>query len=638
MGVFALAVSIKLINTQIINGDKWREKAEETVIRNMNIPASRGNIYASDGNLLATSMPVYDIWMDPYTVEDGLFNDSVAKLSKGLASLFADKSARDYEQYLRKKRNEGNRYVKLQKGISYLELQKLKSLAIFNQGKYKGGLIYEQRNIRKKPLGKIAERTIGYSYSGGVGLEGSYDNELKGKDGRRLKQKISDGIWKPLNDNNQIEPIDGSDIVSTIDTRIQDVAHFSLLKYLERYEADHGCAIVMEVATGEIKAVVNLGRTDEGKYYEKRNYAVYDRTEPGSTFKLASVIRLLEDGLADTSDRVDTENGTYKFYDQVVRDSRKGGYGIISLREAFEVSSNVGIARMVNDAYGKNPSKFVDGLYKMGLHKPLGVKIKGEQTPIIPKPSDRRWSGVTLPWMSYGYEVSMTPLQVLTFYNAIANNGQVVKPHFVKEIRKRGKTIRSFEPEIINPSICSQQTINQVKVMMEGVVLRGTATNIRSSKITMAGKTGTCQLNYWKKDEEKEYQASFAGYFPADNPKYSCIVVVNKPNPEIGYYGSHCAAPVFSEIAHKIYVSTPAPQEIKMNAKNLAQKMGPIKEIETSKNTMPNLTGLPLMDAIPLLENMGIKVKTVGEGKIKKQAPKAGEAIKPYTTVYLQLG
>lgn len=660
-------ILVKLVTIQYVEGAELRAKARATSIKPMVVEASRGNIYASDGSLLATSMPIYELRMDLKTVGKELFEEGLSGLAQGLSEIFGDRSAKSYEQYLRSNRN--SRYLLIQKNVNFLELQQVKALPIYNRGRYKGGLIYEQRNSREMPLGKLAERTIGYDRNGiRVGLEGAFSSELAGRSGKRLKQKIKRGVWKPLDDKNAIDPIDGFDVVSTIDPRVQDIAHHALLRQLERTSADHGCIVVMEVKTGEIKAIANLGRTELGTYFEKYNYALGESTEPGSTFKLMSMIALLEEGKVDTGQAVATGNGVYEFYGSKMRDSHRGGYGTLSLAGVFEHSSNIGIAKVVTDVYAKKPQRFVDRLYRMGLHEGLNLDLPGEPLPTIKSPKSNNWSLTTLPWMSTGYEISMTPLQILAFYNAVANNGKMIKPLFVKEILKRGKPVKTFKTEVLNPAICSQSTLKKVKGLLEGVVLRGTASNIRSQRFTAAGKTGTCVLNYWKKEDSKQYQASFVGYFPADNPQYSCIVVVNKPDKSVGYYGSNVAAPAFHEVANKMYAETPQqlPQEdlgpLDVQAKGLLADAGALFDLyglpkpeQSSWATfsfgekgwdlqpmvvdqeVPDVRGMELMDALYLLENLGLEVKVSGKGKVSRQSIKPGTALTYYKSISLVL-
>jgi len=417
--------------------------------------------------------------MDAVTISDDAFEAGIKDLSIALSDMLG-KSAGYYENKIRKARVNKNRYLFITRNLSYNDYQRLKKFPIFKLGTYRGGLIMEQRTVREHPIGKIAERAVGYDdYRGRVGIEGSFYEFLRGKKGKRLKQKIAKGQWKPLNDNNEIEPIDGKDIITTIDLKIQDVAHHALLAQLGKFEADHGSVVVMETKTGEIKAISNLGRTSEGTYFEQRNYAIYESHEPGSTFKLMGMVVALEDKVIDTSDIIDTEKGVIRFHGKPVRDSHHGGYGEISAARVFEVSSNVGIVKIIDENYKDHPEKFIQGLDRMMVGQKIGLPIKGEGQPKIPNPKDKTsWNGLSLPWMAYGYGVSFTPLQTLTFYNAIANNGEMVRPRFVKEIRAQSNVVTRFEKEIMHPQICSQETIDKVKEMMLNVVKRGTADNI----------------------------------------------------------------------------------------------------------------------------------------------------------------
>lgn len=630
VGVF---IAVKLVYTYAAEGPALRAQAEKEVLKKVTIPADRGNIYSSDGKLLATSMPMYDVYMDPTTSSDETFNEGVSQLSDHLGRVFPKRTAAQWKHFLVNARGASDRFVVLGKDVTFTQLQAMKQWPIFEKGKYKGGLIYDSKSFRKMPLGKLAERTIGYDGDRNqAGLEGAFSSYLKGIDGQRLKQKISNSNWKPLNDASEVEPINGYDVVTTIDTRIQDVAHRALLAQLEKFEADHGSVVVMEVKTGKIKAISNLGRTEEGKYYEKRNYAIWETTEPGSTFKLASLMVALEDGVVDTADMVDTENGIYTIYGKKVKDSNvkngHGGYGVINVAEAFRKSSNVGIVKAVYPHYKDNPKPFIDHLYTMGLNKPLGMEIKGEGVPKIPTPSDATWSGISLPWISFGYEISMTPLQVLSLYNAVANDGVMVKPLLVESVNDQGQPIEVMETEVINPAICSKETLSKLQVLLKGVVDKGTAKNIKTPIYTMAGKTGTCQLNYWTGN--RDYQASFAGYFPAENPVYSCIVVINKPNPNKGYYGSTVAAPVFRAVADEVFLTTPVEKEVE--PLQIAHS-----EIQWTSETLPDMRGMSAQDAVSALENKGYKVVLQGKGMVASHHPKPGSAIKPNDIVTLRL-
>ena len=639
MFLFGIAIAYKLVQIEFVKGDEYRALAEQGTVKTFKIAANRGSVYTSDGSLLATSVSKFDVRMDAVTVSDEDFENGIKGLSKSLSQMLG-KSPGYYENKIRKARANKNRYLFITRNLSYNDYQELKKYPIFKLGTYRGGFIVEQRTVREHPIGKIAERAVGYDdYRGRVGIEGSFYEFLRGKKGQRLKQKIAKGQWKPLNDNNEIEPIDGKDIITTIDLNIQDVAHHALLAQLEKFNADHGSVVVMETKTGEIKAISNLGRTSKGTYFEQRNYAIYESHEPGSTFKLMSMVVALEDKVIDTSQIVDTEKGVIKFHGRSVRDSHEGGYGKISVARVFEVSSNVGIVKIINEHYEKDPNKFIEGLKRMNVGKKLGLPIKGEGKPIIPDPKNKKtWNGLSLPWMAYGYGVSFTPLQTLTFYNAIANNGEMIKPRFVKEIRTQSNVITKFEKEVINPKICSDETIDKVKDMMLNVVKRGTADNIYDENFSMAGKTGTCQTEYWTGNTQ--YISSFVGYFPADKPKYSCIVVIHKPEKKIGYYGNIVAAPVFKQIARKIYTNTPVQDEVQFTSElvNMNRSYDNYyKKVNASHKTVPNVKNMPGMDAISLLENLGFKVNFKGIGKVISQSIKPGSELKKGKTIILEL-
>jgi len=638
MFLFALGITYKLVDIQIIKGPEYRKKAEARTIQEFEIFANRGNVYTSDGSLLATSVSKFDILMDVFTVDEQVFNDSVHDLSKNLSQMLG-KSTDYYENYLRKARSAKKRYLPITKNLGYNQYQRIKSFPIFNLGTYRGGFIAEQRTVREHPIGKIAERAVGYDdYRGRVGIEGNFYHLIKGQNGKRLKQRIAKGQWRPLNDNNEVEPVDGKDIITTIDLNIQDIAHHALLEQLEHFEAEHGSVVVMETKTGEVKAIANLGRNREGKYYERRNYAIGDSHEPGSTFKLMSMIVAMEDKVIDTADVVDTGDGKYKVYDRTVKDSHRGGYGKISAARSLEVSSNVGIVKIIEKGYNNQPQKFIDGLKRMEVGYALDLPIKGEGIPTLPDPSDKEhWYGTSLAWMTHGYGVSMTPMQTLAFYNAIANDGEMVKPRFIKEIREKDRVIESFQKQVINPKICSQETIDKVQEILKNVVKRGTATNIYNPNYELAGKTGTCQAEYWTGNTQ--YISSFAGYFPADNPQYSCIVVIHKPNKEIGYYGADVAGPVFKKVAHKIYTKTPIVDQLSISAiptiENHYEKYNSVAQPEA--DVIPNVISMSGMDAVALLENLGLTVKFKGVGNVSSQSIKAGSTIDKNATIYLTL-
>lgn len=647
--LFAAAVVVKLVSIQMVHGDKYKALAEQRTEKMFTIAPNRGNLYSDDGSLLATSVSRYTVRFDAVTVRDKDFEAQVKPLADALSELL-HKPSSHYEQVLRKARANKHRYALIARNLDYSDYIQLKHFPLFNLGPYKGGLIVEQRTVREHPLGKIAERSVGYErfdengYATRVGLEGAFGQYLRGVEGKRLKQKIAKGQWKPIGLDNIIEPKDGYDVVSTIDINIQDIAHHALLDQLEKYKADHGCVIVMETASGEIKAISNLGRTEDGKYYERLNYAIGESHEPGSTFKLMSLVAALEDKVVDTATVIDTENGRWRLYDRIVRDSREGGYGKISVARAFEVSSNTAFAKLIHHGYKEQPARYVNRLMGMGLGNELGMPIKGEGQPVIRFPGDKGWSGISLAWMSHGYEVSLTPLQTLAFYNAIANDGELVKPRLIKEVREWDQTIHSFSKEVINPAICSRETAAQVKQLLTNVVEKphGTGHRLYSPNFSMAGKTGTAQKNYVARDPDKlAYISTFAGYFPAEDPKYSCIVVIHEPDKSVGYYGADVSGPVFKSVARKIYANNPLIDEVKS-----LEPQNPVLEeayeqyysyARQKYEQVPDVKGMSGMDAISILENLGLEVEVKGNGKVRKQSISKGTDLRKVKKIVLEL-
>ncbi len=680
--VFGLLILGKALKLQLFEKDIWA-KQENSTIKHKEIMPNRGNIYSSDGRLLAVSLPFYEIRMDfrseSFTQE--IFDQGIDDLAKSLSNLFQDRHWSTYKRALVRARKAGERYYLVKRNVNYTQLQKVKDFPIYKLGPYKGGVIYVQQNKRVRPYGMLAARTVGYTMSGNqrsvVGLEGAFEKELRGVEGYRLERKVRGDIWMPVKDAGQIDPRDGYDVISTIDVDLQDVAENALNEQLMRHGADHGSVVVMEVSTGKVRAIANLSRQDDGSYAEEYNYAIGASTEPGSTFKLASVIALLEDGMVGPDDIVDTKNGVVHYYGQKMEDSGGKGLGKITVKRAFEKSSNVGISLLVNKHYAKNPERFVNRLYEMGLNQKLGVSIKGEGRPDIRYPDSELWSGVSLPWMSIGYEVSLTPLQILAFYNAIANDGALVKPRFAESLRFHGKVLRYFDTEVLNNRICSKETLEIVRSMMEGVVEEGTARNLANSHYAIAGKTGTTQISLRNTGYSKAlHQASFVGYFPADSPRYSCIVVVNAPSKSI-YYGNLVAGPIFREIADRIYVreydlhpveestleaTVQAPYSKSGRAKAIAQVFSyldmPLKEaanagewvstrrsesgVELRKRSIPvalvpNVEDMGLADAVYLLEKSGLLVEARGRGTVVQQSLPPGKKARAGQTIRLQM-
>ncbi len=684
--LFGLAILGRVLYLQLVEGEKWSKKQQTLTLKAFTIDPNRGNIYDAGYRLLATSVPYYDIRMDLHSsaLSPDVFNRDIDALSRQLSNLFRDKSPVRYKNDLLTARRKGERYYLIKRQVTYEQLKALKTFPIFRLGRFKGGFIAIQHNKRILPHQELAARTIGYLTRGAsgnvVGIEGAYDHYLSGITGVRHMQKLSGNVWMPVNDKNEVEPRDGDDIITTLDINIQDVAHNALLRQLVRHDAHHGTAVLMEVETGDIIAIVNLEKDKNGHYRELYNYAIGESTEPGSTFKLPALMVALEDGVIDLDDTIDTGSGAITFYDKTIRDSREGGYGRISLKEVFEVSSNVGVAKCITEHYSGREKEFINRLYSMNLSQKLGTEIKGEGIPEIKYPGDKLWSGISLPMMSHGYEVRMTPLQILTFYNAIANNGKMVRPRFVKEIRSHGKLVKRIHTEVINPSISSASTIRKAREMLEGVVENGTARNLENKLYKIAGKTGTAQIakenTGYGSFADIQYQASFVGYFPADQPMYSCIVVVNAPAKWV-YYGNLVAGPVFKEISDKVFATslglshTTSPEEILArelpyskngNFEDLCRiikdlNLGPEPDPEISdwvitestdsailtralpvvEKLVPNVVQMGMKDAVYLLESAGLRVRVKGWGTVRGQSIQPGSKVKPGQSIFLEM-
>ncbi|MDX2002659.1 MAG: penicillin-binding protein [Chitinophagales bacterium] len=672
------AVVIKAGKIQNVEGPALRKMSDSITTDFKPIEAERGNILSEDGRLLATSLPYFEVRMD--MLADGLepkeFSDSVGYLAAKWAAKYPEKSAEKYRQELINARRRKQRYFLIRKNVTYPELQEIKTWPLLQQGQYEGGLIVNQTNKRVLPFGNLAKRTLGYVRDSvqPIGLEGGYDKYLSGVKGKRLMQRIAGDTWVPVNEDEEISAENGKDIVTTIDINLQDVLETSLHNALIKHNADHGCAILMEVKTGKIKAIANLGKNGED-YWEDFNYAIGEATEPGSTFKLASVIALLEDGYVKPGDSVNIEGGKVAFYRDTMRDSEKHEEQKVTVQHAFEISSNVAFSKLVNHFYNNKREQYIQHLQKMGLYEKTGIAMKGEAAPYIKHPDQSNWTGTTLPWMAVGYELMLTPLQVLTLYNTVANDGYIVKPYIVKEIQQQGKPVQQFEPQVGTERICSKATLLKVQSMLEGVVLNGTGKKIKADAYSIAGKTGTAKIVFEGR-YEKIYQSSFAGYFPADNPMYSCIVVVNAPsNGE--YYGGVVAAPVFRELADKIYATSLA-----LHPKNNTQQQYPAinvpgllagnqNDMKTICGTMglkhsvqkdaewvagepsgegiamnekpvvegqvPNVLGMGLKDAIYLLETQGLVVDFKGKGKVKQQSLAPGSTVARGQAIYIEL-
>ncbi len=679
--LFSAAVLYRIITVQYSEGDKWVGYAETMGLQVMKVKATRGSIYSDDGSLLATSLPFYQVAFDPYLPSDELYYGQIDSLCYLLSSFYKDMSPLQYKRKISEARKDRRRYLVLNRQeVGYQDKKKIEQWPIFREGRLTGGIIFEKVETRYLPFSHLGYRTIGTVNSdnrGVVGLEYSFNRELAGQDGEVLKQRMAGGGWKPVYDGSEIRPKDGYDIHTTLNVDLQDVTESALLSALRRHQADYGAVILMEVKTGEIKAISNLSRNSNGDYYERYNYAVGDQgtREPGSTFKLASMIALFEDSDVKLTDTVDTGNGAMKFFNETMRDHKPGGYGKLTVQEVFEKSSNIGTAKLITEHFGSNPSKYTDYIKNIGLDKRLGFQMVGEGTPYIKDPTDSTWSGISLPWISHGYELKMTPLQTLALYNAVANNGKMIQPLIVKSVKKANRNIEKYEAKVLNPKICSKSTLRDVKIMLEGVVERGTAQNIKNDRYKIAGKTGTAK-KVQNGRYTNAYYTSFAGYFPADAPKYSCIVVIDEPK---GYqiYGSDVAAPVFKDIADQIYaLETNLHEELEDNRIQFAGvfpviRAGKQTELQMITNELgisnhsdsesawvktdvvdhsvfwedntpkadrvPDVRGMTLRDAIYLLENAGLKVALAGRGRVSTQSISPGAKYSRGATIKLEL-
>jgi cell division protein FtsI (penicillin-binding protein 3) len=660
----ALAVVGRVVHIQVVEGEKWRETARKQSEFVQRIEPVRGNILATDGSFLAISLPIYDVFWDLSC--PGAHRDSLRKyartLGEGLVKILKKGKASDYMNNIYAAQRIPARYYCLARGLRHHQVEAIKKLPILSMPPYKGGMIVESRSTREKPLGILASRTIGRVSANEerLGLEAAYDSELIGKQGLRFMEKLSKNVVRPVFGENAVEPEDGLDIKSSIDPEIQEVLENELNRQLIASQADHGTAVVMEVKTGYIRAIANLKRGDDGNYYESYNYAIGESIEPGSTMKLASMLALLEDGFVHSSDTIQTGSGELVLAPNVtLHDSKTGGHGKISVAKAFEVSSNIAMAKMVLKHYKNQPEKFLEHYRRLGLDKPTGIEIPGEGNPLVKRPGDEGWSMLTMPMMAIGYEIRQTPLQILTMFNGIANGGVRMKPLFVEAILERGKAIKTFPPMPLGDRMCSDTTLAQLMEMMTGVVQNGTASNLKGHVIPIAGKTGTVKISAGKQGYTKTYQASFCGFFPADNPSYSCIVAVTNPSAN-AYYGNVVAGPVFKKVADQVYsnsykvnrfhyskTSRPAALPLVYNggvdqAKMLKKYLPVNIKVAVHRPTkdpkaMPDLQGWNVTDAVVALAERGISPRIIGQGKVRKQTPAPGTHYPENTLVLLEL-
>lgn len=682
--LFALVILIKIVYVQFVDGDMWRKKALQMSVRPMKIKATRGNIFSDNGSLLATSLPFYKLAMDPTpkVVKNEVFKEGIDSLSLLLSRFFKDRSPEEYKNKIRSARANGVEYLVLNnKILNYQEKKIISQWPIFRQGRYKGGAIFEKQERRFLPFGSLlAGRTIGFvnEDKAGAGLEASFDKILQGRDGSALFRMFAGGSWKIIHDESEIEPVHGYDIQTTLDVNLQDVAETSLREHLVKNDADYGCAVLMEVKTGSIKAMANLGKTRSGDYFENYNYAVGNQglTDPGSTFKLASMLALFEETDLELSDSVNCEHGSYRIYDRILKDAKPEGYGYLTIRDVFAKSSNIGVAKLILKHFEDSPSKYRQYITRFGLDRQINFQLAGEATPYIKSPGDKSWSGISLPWMSIGYELKLSPIQTLTFYNAVANKGKMIKPMIVSKVYNSEKVVKEYKTEVMVDNICSESSLEKAIDMMTEVVESGTAQNIRNEHYKIAGKTGTAQI-IKNGVYTKNYYTSFCGFFPVENPKYSCIVVISNPK-GFNQMGSDVSAPVFKEIADKIYSRDPEmhkvleqPSQAKMfdfplirsgyseDLRVLLDQFGISNHSSTSEEWVkaditenaitwrskrliqgltPDVTGLTIKDALFILENRGLKVRYYGEGRVISQSVSPGRKIIRGASITLKLG
>lgn len=680
MLAFGIAVIAKAGMVQFVEGEKWLKLSDTLTLKEIIIEAERGNIYANDGRMLATTIPTFEVRMDLIAdaLTEEVWNNGIDSLCLLLENKFGEQSQQMWKAQLSRERRAKNRYFLLKKGLLFPELKAMHQWPLFRLGKYKSGMIVIQHNNRKMPFGTLAQRTIGYINDDNkikIGLEGTYDKKLSGEKGVRKVQKLAGNVYIPLDDEDDLGAKPGYDLYTTIDINLQDVAENSLARSINNFKADHGSVVLMHIKTGQIRAIANLGKNEDNTYSEKYNYAVAELNEPGSVFKLASTLALLDHGYCDEHTTVDLENGKTRFYNRIMEDAHPKP-GIATLKQVFQASSNVGISKLVYKHYREDREKFYNFLKKLKLTDPTGIDLSGEPSPDIH--GVKSWSGISLPWISIGYEVRLTPLQILNLYATIANNGMQMKPYLVKEIKENDKTIQAFQPTILNKRVASEKSIQLIRSFLEGVVDSGTASNIRNNEYKIAGKTGTNLISdASRKYSDKVYQSTFVGYFPATNPEYACIVVINNPDKSIGYYGGAVSAPVFRDIADKIYATELAIQkpidsssnknvlrntkvmnhrEYEIVSKRLGiahmpiespsewvsntaiDSVNVIKNWNMERNVMPSVESMSVKDALYVLENMGLKVQLVGTGKIKGQSIPAGTTIRRGIPVVLTLG
>ncbi|WP_304342949.1 penicillin-binding transpeptidase domain-containing protein [Chryseobacterium koreense] len=619
-------------NVQEIKDDYINKNYREATLN-----AARGNLYASDGSILATTVMRYDVYLDFKVIKDTVYNNNIGALTDSLSKMF-DKPRSYFRDRLDQQKKAKNQYYALVKGLDFDQYDRIRNFPIFKKGKNKGGFIIDRNFKRELATTQIGAGTIGMD--NGItksGLEGAFSIYLTGTNGTRLEQRVNSSQWKPIDYWKVKEPIDGQDVYTTIDLRIQDIAHSALEKQLIKFDADHGCVLVMEVETGKVKAMVNLRRTEPGIYVDAYNYALKDATEPGSTFKTVSLLAAMDDGFIDEQTKVDVGNGIWTYAKQKITDGHGGG--IYEISDVLAKSSNVGSAKLITKFYADKPKVFLEHLRRWKMFDKMDIEIPGITKPYIVTPQDKRWNAATLASLAYGYSSRFNLLQMTTFYNGIANKGKMLKPLFIEKIMKDGKVLYEAKPQVMVSKMASTKAIELMTSSLTKAVEKGTAKSIFTPNLKMAGKTGTARFEYWKAGPPK-YQASFAGFYPSDHPKYTCIVMVNQPDNSKGFYGATVSAPVFKEIAGKTFLKTPqnVEQEMLVDKKvDLSKMIEPNATLAINENQMPNVVGMIGKNIIPQLENAGYRVDFKGVGRIKEQFPLEGTIINKNQKIYLQL-
>lgn len=698
--IFGIAIIAKIIMVQTKDKDTLMQLAERREYRVDTLEASRGNIFSSDGQLMATTIPLYDVFFDYKAVEDSdpkCLEENIDSLCIQMAELFPKRNATQWKAFFAEGKAKGNRHYLIARNITLAEYRKMQQFVIFNRGVYKGGIIAEKKVRRVHPYNELASLMLGMANEKKgyyFGIEGAYNEYLRGQNGVRLVRRIHNSGWMPVESEQNVDAQNGNDVITTFDIKLQDIVESALNKALTDNKAEQGCAILMETETGYVKALANLSLNHEtGLYEEKYNVALAERYEPGSVFKIASMVVLLNNNEnLKLDDKVNIGTGPIKFSNRTMKDDHSFAQGgVCTVQEVIEQSSNKGTAVLATRAFAAHPEKYVDGLYALGLNKKIGTGITGEAQPVIKHPNDKTkdgrklWSNVSLPWMSIGYEVNVTPLHLVTLYNGIANGGRMMKPQFVSEIRRGNQTIEKYEPIVLNERIASPESIKKLHTMLEGVVIRGTAKRqFEGCVVGVAGKTGTAQ--YYDRVQgyayhepgigRKLYNTTFVGYFPTDKPRYTCIVMISRARGRFWAAGS-VSAPGFREIAEKVYamrigkqeddtitlMPTTATEPVIVRhdketdyLKSLSKSYNDyalggdwvtmernedgntlLREAKLPDNIIPNVVGMDITDAVYLLENMGIPTEFEGRGRVKEQSLHAGDTLRSNNVMKLKL-